>query len=69
MKLHFSYYYQVVAACLLIVALQLHGGRVSGSVGHTLVLINEDAVFLDGDLLLQGHSVILELLERRFSIL
>ena len=48
--------------CLL-VALQLECGGVAGSVGHALGLVDEQAVSLDGDLLLQTHAVVLEILE------
>lgn len=59
-----------VRSCkLLIVALQLHTGGVSGAVRHALVLVYEDAVLLYRDLLLQGHPVVLQLLEGGLGIL
>lgn len=44
---------------LLVVALEFGSCRVSGAVGHALVLIYEDAVLFYGDLLFQGHAVVL----------
>ena len=48
---------------MLLVALKLGGGWVSCAVGHALVAVDEDAVLLAGDLLLQGHAVVLQVLE------
>ena len=53
----------VYIAGKLLVTLETEGGWVSCSVGHALLAVNEDAVLLDGDLLLETHAVVLEILK------
>ena len=52
----------------LLVALQAQSGGVSRSVGHALLAVDEDAVLLDGDFLLQTHAVVLKVFQRVLRI-
>ena len=47
----------------LLVALQTEGRRVARAVDHALLSVDEDAVLLDGDLLLKTHAVVLKVLQ------